>query len=1115
MSPALCSAGERSHVDWRDEVATALDEWIALAGGAAHNARWRRVGAARATGEPGVFVVDIRGSELSADQLNELRLADADEGSLRSGFTVMEATVEGPLLRVRVAEFANPDDPHVWILRQPPTFLLTALRDGIAGLTDGGLANLLARGEIGGRPGQVPAPPGLLPPQAEAYRACFGRGVWLVWGPPGTGKTRMLRAAIADLIKEGRRVLLASSTNIAVDNALLGVLREYRPRPGRIVRVGPPQLREVARDPNVSLPLIVRSRLRDVEERRRDVERELVRLREDEERLRHVEARIDGFDAEAYRAAAARLRTPGLSPAEIAEELARCDREAADAATALVDAGRQAETAEAEAAEARPWRRNWERIAALRRECDEAERAAAEAERRVSRAEEMCALLEDGLAALRTRSGRVRMWNRRKAADLAARLAEAGRERDALRDRATAARATAEQVRRHNERRIEEIEASVPFPLAEIERREDAARQAADRLASLQAEQMARLDRLESLRREHEATRKAAELVGECERNGWPALHAEAESLRRKVADTAPRRAELEKQYGEIQEEYDRLAKDAQSEIIKEARLVATTLARFRTTKAVLAGPYDVVLIDEAGAATLPELLLATAKADRCAVLLGDFMQLGAVIPNEIKEHRRPDVRRWLVPDVYEHCGITSAEEAMARSGCLVMDTQHRFGPQVMELANRLAYGGLLRAGAGVRPRAADDPEIVFVDTDGLHELAQVRRTGKSRGWWPAGVLLSRVLIDLHHDDHEVTGVVTPYRDQAEATLEALRDIEGGGRDPAEVGTAHRFQGREFPVVVFDMVEGRDGDGMWMAKASARPGAGRFEREGLRLFNVAVTRTQHRLYIIGSRERVEKASPRSALAHVRDLLKERRIRLFPASHLIAAPAGLPVDLGPVGSRLAEVLARHVEISTIDDERSFYETFASRIAEARSSIWLWSPWVAKRVYGILPALREAVARGVRVTVFVRDPSDTLQQKERFAEALAELREVVPNVVQVHEMHQKIVVIDERLVMLGSLNTLSQSRTREVMITVHGRHFARKLLEHEHAEVFGRPPRCERCGLNTVDLRRTEAKGWYWRCYNRACPGRNGGRAWTMVVRFDRNGDRVRSAGRAVR
>src|SRR5690606_30513340 len=175
--------------------------------------------------------------------------------------------------------------------------------------------------------------------------------------------------------------------------------------------------------------------------------------------------------------------------------------------------------------------------------------------------------------------------------------------------------------------------------------------------------------------------------------------------------------------------------------------------------------------------------------------------------------------------------------------------------------------------------------------------------------------------------------------------------------------------------------------------------------------------------------------------------KERRIRLFPASHLIAAPAGLPVDLGPVGSRLAEVLARHVEISTIDDERSFYETFASRIAEARSSIWLWSPWVAKRVYGILPALREAVARGVRVTVFVRDPSDTLQQKERFAEALAELREVVPNVVQVHEMHQKIVVIDERLVMLGSLNTLSQSRTREVMITVHGRHFARKLLEHE--------------------------------------------------------------------
>ena len=75
------------------------------------------------------------------------------------------------------------------------------------------------------------------------------------------------------------------------------------------------------------------------------------------------------------------------------------------------------------------------------------------------------------------------------------------------------------------------------------------------------------------------------------------------------------------------------LARDAQGEIIRGAKVVATTLARFGTTKPVFEGEYDVVLIDEAGAATLLEVLLAVVKARTTAVLLGDLMQLGPVLP--------------------------------------------------------------------------------------------------------------------------------------------------------------------------------------------------------------------------------------------------------------------------------------------------------------------------------------------------------------------------------------------------------------------------------------------------------------------------------------------------
>lgn len=40
-----------------------------------------------------------------------------------------------------------------------------------------------------------------------------------------------------------------------------------------------------------------------------------------------------------------------------------------------------------------------------------------------------------------------------------------------------------------------------------------------------------------------------------------------------------------------------------------------------------------------------------------------------------------------------------------------------------------------------------------------------------------------------------------------------------------------------------------------------------------------------------------------------------------------------------------------------------------------------------------------------------------------------------------MHQRLDVIDERMVILGSLNSLSPSRSREFMLTIRGGHFAR--------------------------------------------------------------------------
>jgi hypothetical protein len=77
-----------------------------------------------------------------------------------------------------------------------------------------------------------------------------------------------------------------------------------------------------------------------------------------------------------------------------------------------------------------------------------------------------------------------------------------------------------------------------------------------------------------------------------------------------------------------------------------------------------------------------------------------------------------------------------------------------------------------------------------------------------------------------------------------------------------------------------------------------------------------------------------------ALEAGRDLeagLRDRQVRSIPATSLITPAEWEPPNLGPAGRLLAEVLARHVTITDIHDELSFYEQLAHLISQAQSSL----------------------------------------------------------------------------------------------------------------------------------------------------------------------------------
>ena len=74
--------------------------------------------------------------------------------------------------------------------------------------------------------------------QRAAVRLCAESELAFVWGPPGTGKTQTLVHVIDELVARGERILIASTTNAAIDQLLAKLATRPWFAPGTFVRIG-------------------------------------------------------------------------------------------------------------------------------------------------------------------------------------------------------------------------------------------------------------------------------------------------------------------------------------------------------------------------------------------------------------------------------------------------------------------------------------------------------------------------------------------------------------------------------------------------------------------------------------------------------------------------------------------------------------------------------------------------------------------------------------------------------------------------------------------------------------------------------------------------------------
>ena len=142
-------------------------------------------------------------------------------------------------------------------------------------------------------------------------------------------------------------------------------------------------------------------------------------------------------------------------------------------------------------------------------------------------------------------------------------------------------------------------------------------------------------------------------------------------------------------------------------------------------------------------------------------------------------------------------------------------------------------------------------------------------------------------------------------------------------------------------------------------------------------------------------------------------------------------------------------------SRLYDETTFYQQFRHDLLRSTNEVVIESPFIARERAGTLyPIFEQLINRGVRVYVVTRDPREHSETMEEQSEA--EIRRFEALGVQVFlctgNHHRKLAILDRVVLWEGSLNILSQAKSREVMRRIESKEVATEMFSFLKFENF---------------------------------------------------------------
>ncbi|MBT6638574.1 MAG: AAA family ATPase [Candidatus Marinimicrobia bacterium] len=522
---------------------------------------------------------------------------------------------------------------------------------------------------------------------------------------------------------------------------------------------------------------------------------------------------------------------------------------------------------------------------------------------------------------------------------------------------------------------------------------------------------------------------------------------------------------------------------DIAKSVMDDATIIGATV-----TKAFISSnqlpQFDVVVIDEASMVMLPALYYASGLASERVVISGDFRQLSPIVPTEQEE-----TSKAIGKDIFEVAGISDAVDSKRNANRLIaLKKQYRMNSDICDLISMPMYGGSLETKTSFSTRTSMPSQfsnaLTIVDTSSIWPFAN-RDNFKSRYNLMHALAIRNLCFHLNGygyiDDTSKLGICTPYSAQAKLLKNILKAHQLESR--IDAGTVHRFQGDEKEAMILDIPDSLGEHNVGVFLQADRP-----DENGAKLFNVAVSRAQKHLIIFANLTYLEDKLP--DLSMLREILYtiQSKGRVINVRDVLSMYPILS-DLKKLGETFD--LDLETEKSGLFKQSDFDKVFLSDLRMAKKSVVIFSGFVTpQRVGAYIDTLRLKVEEGVAIRCITRPPGNNAVSPEESKKALDALEAIGCVVDTRWSIHQKVIIIDEKILWYGSLNPLSHtSRTDEIMSRIDNPEAASQMglflsINPDSAEKEGslltkkENPSCPACKSRTTY--RTGRYGPYWSC-----------------------------------